>query len=73
MKKEFELLPPTMPSSVRYKVPGSNRQNGFDPENNRFPVSELTEKEAEEFAELMKQTFLQHWRKSQSHNLAPSE
>jgi len=57
MKTEVEMLPPLMPNFLPYKI-GSNKNI-----NNRIPVGDLTEKEAIEYGELMKQAFVDHWRK----------
>jgi hypothetical protein len=60
MKKEFKMLPPMMPNFLPYEVGAKPRQEGFNPD--RIPVSALTEQEAIEYGELMKQTFIEHWR-----------
>ena len=56
MKKEIEILPPTMPNFIKLK-----RELGKNFE--KFPIIHLSEKGAEKFGELMKQEFLQHYRK----------
>ncbi len=61
MQKTFELLPPIMPSHVTFRTPPAPRQQGFKPQEG-FPVKNFTKEEAEEYAELMKQTFMQHWK-----------
>lgn len=65
MEKKFEVLPPVMPNFVVIKKPVGVRQDGFQP-NNGFPVKDFTRKEAEEYAELMKQTFIKHWESMQN-------
>lgn len=60
MKIDFELLPPTMPNFISYKTNPGRRQDGFKSDK-VIPVSSLTKEQAEEYAELMKQTFLNHW------------
>ena len=69
MKKELELNPPSMPNFISYKMPVGKKQDGF--KSNAFPISELSESEAIEYGELMKQTFIEHWR-TKSINTAPT-
>ena len=59
MMKGFEINPPIMPNFLIVKTEPGRRQDGI--KDTSIPVSSLTREEAEEFAELMKQTFLQHW------------
>lgn len=63
MKKEFKLLPPLMPNYITYEVPARRREDGFNPDANKIPITELTQSEAEEYGELMKQAFIEHWGK----------
>ena len=60
MQKQFELLPPTMPNYVRFKKEAGRRQDGFKSDQG-FDIANFTREEAEEYAELMKVTFLKHW------------
>lgn len=60
MKKLFEVLPPSMPNFVRFKRDPGLRQDGFKVDEG-FPIKDFTRQEAEEYAELMKQTFIKHW------------
>lgn len=64
MKKLFEVLPPTMPNFVRFKKEARLRQDGFKVDEG-YPIKDFTEQEAEEYGELMKQTFIQHWKSKQ--------
>jgi hypothetical protein len=68
MEKKFKLLPPTgsMPNFIFFEVQPGKRQEGFQPNKNSIPVTDLDEQEAEEYAELMKQTFLDHWRRKKT-------
>ena len=52
MKIKFEVLPPIMPNYARL----SDDKSLVDIEN-------FTQEEAEQFGELMKQTFISHWKK----------
>jgi hypothetical protein len=61
MNIQFELLPPTMPNFVRFKQEAALRQDGFKVDEG-FPISKFTEEEAYEYAELIKQEFIKHWR-----------
>jgi hypothetical protein len=60
MEKKFEVLPPTMPNFVRFKKEAGLRQDGYKVDEG-FPISQFTREEAEEYGELMKQTFIKHW------------
>lgn len=60
MEKKFEILPPMMPNFVRFKKEVGLRQDGFKVDEG-FPIVNFTKQEAEEYAELMKQTFIKHW------------
>ena len=61
MERKIKILAPTMPNYITYEVPAGNRQDGFKPNNNSFPIAMLSQEEALEYAELMKQTFIKHW------------
>lgn len=65
MQKLFEVLPPSMPNFVRFKNEAGLRQDGFKV-NEGFPIKNFTREEAEEYAELMKQTFIKHWESKQN-------
>lgn len=60
MKREVELNPPMMPNFISMKMPVGKRQDGFKPAP-QIAVSDLSKEEAEEYGELMKQTFIVHW------------
>ncbi len=62
MEKKFEVLPPIMPNYVRFRAEPGLRQDGFKVDEG-FPIENFTEQEAYEYAELMKNTFINHWRK----------
>lgn len=58
------MLPPMMPNFLPYDTKTKARK-----EMNRIPVSALSEQEAIEYGELMKQTFIEHWKnKSKNEN-----
>lgn len=65
MEKKFEVLPPSMPNFVRFKKEAGLRQDGFKVDEG-FPIKNFTKEEAEEYAELMKQTFIKHWQAKQN-------
>lgn len=68
MNKTLKIVPPTMPNFFRYEIRGSSqKQDGFKPDNG-IPISTLTEEEANEFAEMMKEEFLKHWRLKKAQN-----
>jgi hypothetical protein len=60
MEKKFELLPPTMPNFIQFKREAGLKQDGFKVDGG-LPISELTESEANEYADLMRATFITHW------------
>ena len=64
MKTLFEVLPPHMPNFVRFKKEAGLRQDGFKVDEG-FPIRNFTREEAEEYAELMRVTFIEHWKCSQ--------
>ena len=61
MEKKFEVLPPMMPNFVHFKKEAGLKQDGFKVDEG-FPISNFTKEEAEEYAELMYKTFMDHWR-----------
>jgi len=60
MEKKLKLLPPTMPNFVR--------ADKNYPNNPTFSISDFTKEEAEEYGELMKQAFIEHWERKQKEN-----
>ena len=60
MEKTFEVLPPMMPNFVRFKKEAGLRQDGFKVDEG-FDISNFTAKEAHEYAEFMRKTFIIHW------------
>jgi len=65
MKIDFELNPPNMPNFITYGKPKvGKRQDGFQVNTQSIHVSNLSEDEAIAYGELMKQTFIEHWRKT---------
>lgn len=65
MEKKLEVLPPMMPNFVRFKKEAGLRQDGFKVDEG-FPITNFTKEEAEEYGELMKQTFINHWQSKQN-------
>jgi len=61
MDKKMKLLPPMMPNfiTVDMGIVGK-REDGFV-EKPKIPISQLTRQEAEEYGELMKQAFIEHY------------
>jgi hypothetical protein len=62
MKKKFEVLPPIMPNYVRFKREAGLEQDEFKVDD-RFDIADFTEEEAQEFADLMRKTFMEHYAK----------
>lgn len=56
-----------MPNFFRYEMPTRERQDGFKGEAG-IPISDLSEEEAIEFGEMMKQEFIKHWKKRTKSN-----
>ena len=70
-KEEFvrvvlKLKPPIMPNFIRYMMPGTYYQQEAKHCKKTMPITELTRREAEEYAELMKRAFIKHWIKKKS-------
>lgn len=59
MDKKFKMLPPTMPNFIAMEIPDSNAY-GKKP---AISITQLTKEEAEQYGELMKQSFINHWEK----------
>ena len=60
MEIKFNIVPPVMPESIQYQTPEGTRQQGIDFNAGKILVSHLTDEQAAEYAELMKQEFLKH-------------
>jgi hypothetical protein len=58
MKINFELLPPMMPNFVRLQP-----RPGLKQDSEGIDIANFTQEEAQEFADLMKLTFMDHWQK----------
>lgn len=65
MEKKFKVLPPHMPNFVRFEKEPGLRQEGLKVDEG-FPITNFTKEEAYEYAELMKQTFINHWHKKKT-------
>lgn len=65
MEKTFKVLPPTMPNFVRFEKPVGLKQDGFKADEG-YDIANFTKQEAEDFAELMYRTFMEHWEKRKS-------
>jgi len=59
MERKVKLLPPIMPNFISIETPPRSRQEGLN-DSYKFSVSELSNEEAVEYGELMKQTFVEH-------------
>ncbi len=60
MEKVLKLKPPMMPNFISFEQPIAQGQNGVN-FNIGLKVSDLSKEGAEEYGELMKQTFIVHW------------
>lgn len=72
MEKKFEVLPPMMPNYVRFKQEAGLRQDGFKVDNG-FDIADFTQHEAEEYADLMRKTFMEHCAKRKAQKSALRE
>ena len=52
MEKKFKLMPPLMPNYIRIEC-----------DKSMIDVADLSESEAEQYGEFIKQTFISHWKK----------
>lgn len=54
---------PLMPNEIFFELEQNigKKQDGFNPTSGKISVKDLTSEEANEYAELMKQTFIEHW------------
>jgi hypothetical protein len=70
MEIKLNIKKPIMPSEIFMEQPIGKRQDGFNPSKGNIfnpskgsiKVKDLTEEQAYEYAELMKQTFIEHWK-----------
>lgn len=62
MEKKVLIIAPTFPDYIRYTLPQKPKSAGFDAEAGQMAVGGLTEREANEYADLVKETFLNTWR-----------
>jgi len=60
MINELNILPPIMPNFFFYEEKPGRMEDGFK-QKESHPITDFTKEEAEEFAELMKETFMKHW------------
>lgn len=60
MEKKFKLTVSSMPNFISIERPAGLRQEGFS-EGFKIDIVELTESEANEYAELMKNSFIEHY------------
>lgn len=52
-----------MPNFIFLELPPRPREEGFKPERNSIPVSDLSKEEAIAYSLLMSETFMDHWNK----------
>jgi alkanesulfonate monooxygenase SsuD/methylene tetrahydromethanopterin reductase-like flavin-dependent oxidoreductase (luciferase family) len=62
MEKKIKLLPPEMPNFIAVQGNPGKRQDGIKIGAGSIPITDLTEDEAMEYADYIKQTFMNHWR-----------
>lgn len=59
MQKTITLLPPSMPNFIAYEL-------GREKQQPMIPIESLNEDEASAYGELMKQSFIKHWRRKKA-------
>jgi hypothetical protein len=64
MEKKFKLKMVAMPNFLSVESPPRPRQEGMR-EGIIIPVGDLSPEEAAKYAEWMKLSFIEHWRKKQ--------
>ena len=62
MEKKFKVYPPMMPNFVRFEMRDGTKQDGIKSQEG-FDIAKFTQEEAEEFAKLMHDTFIEHYKK----------
>lgn len=62
MEKIFKVLPPKMPNFVRFEKSAVIKKDGLK-EDDWYDIANFTKQEAEDFAELMYRTFIEHYEK----------
>jgi len=55
MEFKLKVLAPIMPNFIPFESPDKSKVH--------FPITDFSEKEAIEYGELMKQAFIDHWKK----------
>lgn len=61
----IKLLPIEMPDRIPVEGAPGKKQDGFKPDAG-IPVEELSEKDAENYGNLLKDTFMEHWKQAQA-------
>lgn len=62
MEKKIKLLPPTQINFIHIQQSAGKRQDGIKIDGGTIPITDLTEEEAYEYGDLIKQEFIKHWR-----------
>jgi len=63
---ESEVNPPSMPNDIYFsKKPGRKQDGIFLSPSHKMAVKDMTEEQAIEYAELMRVTFIEHWKGKQ--------
>lgn len=68
MEIKLNIKKPAMPSKIFMEVSRIvKKQDGFKPSIESIDVADLNEDQAYEYAELMKVTFIDHWKQLSKH------
>jgi hypothetical protein len=61
MEKKNKILPPLMPNFYKIEERYGTKQQGFTTSTG-YDIKDFTEDEAKEYAQMMYNTFLKHWK-----------
>lgn len=63
-KKNVTLLSFPMSDHIQYEGSLGARQQGFNPNNNGIPITDLTDEEAEQYGEFLKWSFVARYKEA---------
>lgn len=70
MEIKIKLLTPPMPNQINFESPARSRNEGIS-FNNCIEVADMSEEQATEYAALLQETFMNHWRMKTTPNTQP--
>lgn len=66
MELTVKIKMPLMPDVLNFEAAPKPKQAGFQTAGNSIAVKDLTEEQANEFADEWKKAFLEHWKEKQN-------